>query len=68
MTAEELLRKYQNVYGEIVFRDDDINVLREIWRNPAGWMYSFHGIHREDAPMDIGKIDYPHALLRKGPV
>lgn len=30
MTAEELLRKYQKVYGEIVFPNDDINVLREI--------------------------------------
>ena len=51
MTAEELLRKYQNVYGEIVFPDDDINVLREIWRNPAGWMYSFDGIQWEAAPI-----------------
>ena len=66
MTAEELLRKYQKVYGEIVFPDDDINVLREIWRNPAGWMYSFDGIQWEAAPMDIGKIDYTHALFRKG--
>ena len=30
MTAEELLIKYQKVYGEIVFPNDDINVLREI--------------------------------------
>ena len=65
MTAEELLRKYQKVYGEIVFPDDDINVLREIWRNPAGWMYSFDGIQWEAAPMDIAKIDYTHALFRK---
>ena len=66
MTAEESLRKYQKVYGEIVFPDDDINVLREIWRNPAGWMYSFDGIQWEAAPMDIAKIDYTHALFRKG--
>ena len=66
MTAEELLRKYQKVYGEIVFPDDDINVLREIWRNPAGWVYSYDGIQWEAAPMDIGKIDYTHALFRKG--
>lgn len=65
MTAEELLRKYQKVYGEIVFPDDDINVLQEIWRNPAGWMYSFDGIQWEAAPMDIAKIDYTHALFRK---
>ena len=65
MTAEELLRKYQKVYGEIVFPDDDINVLREIWRNPTGWMYSFDGIQWETAPMDIAKIDYTHALFRK---
>ena len=45
--------------------DDDINVLREIWRNPAGWMYSFDGIQWEAAPMDIAKIDYTHALFRK---
>lgn len=50
MTAEELLRKYQKVYGEIVFPDDDINVLRKIWRNPAGWMYSFDGIQWEALP------------------
>lgn len=48
-----------------VFPDDDINVLREIWRNPAGWMYSFDGIQWEAAPMDIGKIDYVHTLFRK---
>lgn len=65
MTAEELLRRYQKVYGEIVFPDDDIDVLREVWRNPAGWMYSFDGIQWEAAPMDIAKLDYTHALFRK---
>ena len=49
MTAEELLRKYQKVYGEIVFPDDDIRVRVEIWDNPAGWMYSYDGIQWEEA-------------------
>ena len=60
MTAEELLRKYQKVYGEIVFPDDDINVLREIWRNPAGWMYSFWNGQEKRTP----KLLYQATCLR----
>lgn len=68
MKTEELLKQYQKYFGEIVFPDSDIRVRREIWANPAGWMYSYDGIAWEQAPMDIGKIDYTHALYRKGNV
>ncbi len=66
-----LLESYKAIYGEIVFPDKhgegQTKERRDIYANPAGWMYSFDGLRWKAAPMDIGKIDYPKALFRKIP-
>ena len=71
------LKKYQLLYGDIVFPKNDSRVisygesnrekLHEIALNPAGWMYSHDGIHWKAAPMDIGKIDYAEVFFRRIP-
>lgn len=66
-----LLETYKAIYGEIVFPDKpgegQAKKRRDIYANPAGWMYSFDGLRWQTAPMDIGKIDYPRAMFRKIP-
>lgn len=66
-----LLENYKAIYGEIVFPDKpgegQAKKRRDIYANPAGWMYSFDGLRWQTAPMDIGKIDYPRAMFRKIP-
>ncbi len=65
------LARYNAIFGDIVFPDQpgegQSKVRREIYANPAGWMYSMDGLTWEKAPMDIGKIDYPNALFRRIP-
>lgn len=65
------IQNYTAVFGDIVFPDKSGNgqstARREIYANPAGWMFSFDGVKWEAAPMDIGKIDYPRALFRRIP-
>lgn len=65
------LEKYRKCYGNIVFPDSpeegQSEVRRDIYANPAGWMYSMDGLHWEEAPMDIGKIDYRNAMFRRIP-
>lgn len=68
---QTLLQKYQKVFGEIIFPDEPENgqseVRREIYANPAGWMYSHDGLRWRTAPMDIGKIAYENAMFRRIP-
>lgn len=68
---EEKLEQYARYFGDIVFPDilgeSPSEKRREIYANPAGWMYSLDGITWKRAPMDIGKIDYPNALFRRIP-
>lgn len=65
------LEQYQAVYGDIIFPDQSgegqSKVRRDIYANPAGWMYSYDGLTWKPVPMDIGKIDYPKAMFRKMP-
>lgn len=70
-SAEDILTEYHSLYGEIVFPDKrhegQSQIRREIYANPAGWMYSMNGLKWREAPMDIGKIDYPKAYFRRIP-
>lgn len=65
------IQNYTAVFGDIVFPDKSGNgqsaARREIYANPAGWMFSFDGVKWETAPMDIGKIDYAKAMFRRIP-
>lgn len=65
-------KNYRKVYGDIVFPDmpgeGQSEIRREIYQNPAGWMYSMDGLRWKKAPMDIGKIDYRNAMFRRIPV
>lgn len=66
------LAQYKKVFGDIVFPDTagegQSEIRREIYRNPANWMYSMDGLRWKKAPMDIGKIDYRNAMFRRIPV
>ncbi len=65
------IKKYTAVFGDVVFPDTkgegQSQIRRDIYANPAGWMYSFDGIRWVKAPMDIGKIDYARAMFRRIP-
>jgi hypothetical protein len=65
------LEKYKELYGDIIFPQNPEGLQSygraEVYANPAGWMYSYDGIHWERAPMDIGKIAYKKAFFRRIP-
>lgn len=65
------LEKYEELYGDIIFPQKPEGLQSygraEVYANPAGWMYSYDGIHWERAPMDIGKIAYNKAFFRRIP-
>lgn len=52
---EANIQNYTAVFGDIVFPGKSGNgqsaVRREIYANPAGWMFSFDGIKWEEAPL-----------------
>lgn len=71
MVMSRKLKQYQAVYGDIIFPDcrseGQTKTRRDIYANPAGWMYSYDGLHWQMAPMDIGKINYSQAMFRRIP-
>lgn len=65
MDSNALLEQYQNYFGNILFPNTPGR--RAVEQNPANWMYSYDGFTWKQVPMDIGKIDYNHALYRPKP-
>lgn len=69
---QKQLEQYKSVFGDILFPakpgTPEFKRRREIQKNPAGrWVYSHDGFYWELVPQDTGKIDFPHAMLRKLP-
>lgn len=59
------LSGYQNVYGDILFRDDKRRL--DVYKNPSDYIYSYDGIRWAQCPVDLGKISYERCLYRKRP-
>lgn len=63
MNDIERLSAFKNMFGDIIFVGET-EQRRKVYEKPWLYMFCDDGIHWEQVPMDIGKINYQTCLYR----